>query len=406
MEQALTAKVGGRLIWLYAVCMIANIFGGLTSTLMSVYLPAAVRELLGSSESSQFADVGAFVSAIYVFGWTAGGITWGLLSDYVGRSLSLGACIVCAGLFTLLTAFGDSWQVVMIFRFLTGFGVGGILVLTPTMLSEQWPVRSRAIVIGILSIGFPIGIFSAGATELLVNRWTQAFLIGVLPLVLGILSLILFRDRAPKASLQSGSRWNTLDRSALLTGSIMFGTMLIGLWAFFSWLPTWTQSIVSGGSTREGSICMMILGAGGLLGGFISGWMSNAMGYRRAMILCYAASFILTTLLFKTNSTFTFLVYAEIGVMAVFFGASQGILSAFVPELFTAEIRATATGICFNIGRVFTGLAVFFVGFLVNALGGFGNAIFVFSSLFVAGLIATYLYREKKSENHAAHQSA
>jgi hypothetical protein len=62
--------------------------------------------------------------------------------------------------------------------------------------------------------------------------------------------------------------------------------------------------------------------------------------------------------------------------MALFFGASQGVLSAYIPQLFHTGIRATATGFCFNIGRLFTATAVLFIGVLVTALGGYGNAIF------------------------------
>jgi hypothetical protein len=73
--------------------------------------------------------------------------------------------------------------------------------------------------------------------------------------------------------------------------------------------------------------------------------------------------------LFKTNSTVSGAVYAEIAVMALFFGASQGVLSAYIPQLFHTGIRATATGFCFNVGRLFTATAVLFIGVLVSTLG-------------------------------------
>ncbi len=54
---------------------------------------------------------------------------------------------------------------VVTFRLLSGAAVGGILVITPMLLSEIWPERTRAVMIGIDSIGFPIGIFSSGACQ-------------------------------------------------------------------------------------------------------------------------------------------------------------------------------------------------------------------------------------------------
>jgi hypothetical protein len=61
------------------------------------------------------------------------------------------------------------------------------------------------------------------------------------------------------------------------------------------------------------------------------------------------------------------------------------------------NIRATATGICFNVGRLVTAVAVFFVGALVAALGGYGSTILTFSSVFVIGFITLYFTKEKTS---------
>jgi hypothetical protein len=82
-------------------------------------------------------------------------------------------------------------------------------------------------------------------------------------------------------------------------------------------------------------------------------------------------------------------------VMAFFFGISQGALSVFVPQLFPTIIRASATGFCFNIGRLFTASVVFFIGALVGFLGGYGNAIFTFSFIFIVGLVITMISGEE-----------
>ena len=145
--------------------------------------------------------------------------------------------------------------------------------------------------------------------------------------------------------------------------------MLIGLWAVFSWLPTWVQGlIVVGNGQHERGLSMMLMGMGGLGGGFLSGWVANATGLRKAMIACFAVSAVFSFILFKTNSVFSPVIYVEIAVLALFFGISQGVLSAYIPELFSTNIRASATGFCFNVGRLFTAMAVLFVGVLITAL--------------------------------------
>ncbi len=101
--------------------------------------------------------------------------------------------------------------------------------------------------------------------------------------------------------------------------------MLIGMWAIFSWLPTWVQSLSSHSDAQhERGISMMLLGAGGLSGGFISGWVAHAIGLRRTMLLCFSVCFAMAFVLFKLNHSFSGLAYPEIAVLAVFFGISQG----------------------------------------------------------------------------------
>jgi MFS family permease len=147
---------------------------------------------------------------------------------------------------------------------------------------------------------------------------------------------------------------------------------------------------------------MMMLGMGGLTGGFLSGWLTNAIGAKKSMLLCFCVCAAVALILFKTNTSFSPVIYLEIIVLALFFGASQGVLSVYIPDLFPVDIRATATGFCFNTGRVITAIAVLFVGVLVTELGGYGNSLFIFSWVFLIGLVVTFFApstgQEKENE--------
>jgi predicted MFS family arabinose efflux permease len=145
---------------------------------------------------------------------------------------------------------------------------------------------------------------------------------------------------------------------------------------------------------------MMFLGMGGLTGGFFSGWLINLIGLRRSLIMSFAVCSILSFILFKTNSSFSSIIYVEIAILALFFGASQGILSMYIPLLFPTAIRASATGFCFNIGRLFTGAAVLMVGVVVTTLGGYGNSLFIFSLVFVIGLLTVLLIKNIQPDTH------
>ena len=101
---------------------------------------------------------------------------------------------------------------------------------------------------------------------------------------------------------------------------------------------------------------------------------------------------------FKLNTTVTVATFAEMALLVFFFGISQGALSVYIPSLFPVGICASATGFCFNVGRLFTATVVFFIGALVSLLGGYGNAIFIFSFILVIGLVVTFFAKDKVDE--------
>jgi len=408
--EGVAERKGSGAVAVFAICFVSSLFGGVVMTLMSVYLPVAVKDLIGNVSADKLNAISATINSVFIFGWMFGGIVWGIVCDRAGRSRSVVLSTLCFGLFTLLTTLAPSWTLVSVCRFFSGFGVGGVLVTTTILVSETWSGKARAVALGILSISIPVGIFSAGLINYLLPGWREAFLVGAVPLVLAIGALFVLKepqsDRRPNTEgrrrsdgngrLASRNFFAPEYRGNLWKGSVIFGAMLIGMWAIFSWLPTWVQGL-SGvvDAQKDGGVSMMMMGGGGLAGGFVSGWVVHAIGLRRTMLLCFAVCFGMSCLLFKLNSSFSVLAHVEIAVMAVFFGISQGALSVFIPELFPTAICAAATGFCFNVGRLFTATAVFFVGALVGWLGGYSNTLFIFSFIFIIGLLATYYAREK-----------
>jgi len=399
-----------RNLWIsFGICFLCNVFAGLISTLMPSYLPIVVRDLSGPDD---IASISAVINALYIAGWTLGGFTWGFISDRIGRAKALSLSVGSFGLLTVLISFAGSWEWVVAVRLLSGFAVGGILVLTPTLLSEIWPEKTRSVMIGIDSIGFPVGIFSTGIVGMVATDWRAAFMIGIPPLIIGLISpWILMESDNWKRSKVKENKFVERDPYAnanLLKGAMIFGSMLIGLWGMFSWIPSWVQSLLAGSDGQsERGLTMMLLGAGGLTGGFLSGWISNSLGVRRAMLMCFSGCLALSILLFGTNISVTVAVYIELALLSLFFGISQGLLSIYIPQLFPFYIRGTYTGICFNVGRIVTTVAVFFVGVLVTTLGGYSNALLTFAGIFIIGFLAVYFTKDQKQvitqTQHAAH---
>lgn len=384
---------------LFAICFLATLFAGVTSTLMSVYLPVAVKDLMGNKSGADLDNISAYINAVFILGGCFGGVICGVIADKAGRKTGTIVATAAYGVFTLLTGFMPHWWGVVICRFFTGFGLGGVLVTTAMLIIEEWPSKTKAVFMGFLSIAIPVGIFSAGMIDYFVSSWRQGFLVGIFPVAIALLSVWALKEsdqwkntkrKLYVASVSKPFVFATEHRSRLLLGSIIFGSMLIGLWAIFLWLPTWIQTLLTGDAQKERGLSMMMLGMGGLTGGFLSGWLVNAIGAKKSLLLCYAVCAVSSFVLFRTNTAFSSSIYIEILLIALFFGASQGVLSIYIPSLFPVNVRGTATGFCFNTGRVLTAIAVLFVGVLVADLGGYGNSLTIFSLVFLVGLIATF----------------
>src|SRR3954451_23935963 len=147
------AGVNSKLTSAFVICFLSMLFSGITSMLMSVYLPVVVKDLLQNVSEDKMNTISAYINAVFLFGSMFGGFAWGIICDKIGRAKAVILSTGLYGLFTLLTAFSSSWLLIGIYRFLTGFGVGGILVTIDILVAELWPEKRRAVVIGIVSSG-------------------------------------------------------------------------------------------------------------------------------------------------------------------------------------------------------------------------------------------------------------
>ena len=125
----------------------------------------------------------------------------------------------------------------------------------------------------------------------------------------------------------------------------------------------------------------------GLWFGYVSfGYIADAIGRKRAYVLFLLATGILLPLygILRTPSLLLVL-----GPIVSFAGA--GFYSGFgalIVELYPTTVRATAAGVCYNVGRVAGAAAPFLVGSLAAARG-FGAA---FALAGVAYLVAASMW--------------
>ncbi|WP_303674082.1 MFS transporter [Vampirovibrio chlorellavorus] len=416
-----------RYHWLVFVgCWLGGIFDGMDSTLMSVAMPTAIGELTGSTDKSVIGPIASYVTSIFLLGWMAGGILFGVIGDKLGRVRSMVFSILLYALFTGLAGFAQNWEQLAVCRFLTGLGIGGELVSISTFLTEVWPARSRAIAIGVLITSYQAGVFIAGSINTLFQDWRTTFWIGALPalLVIFLRTSLKESDRwleAKERSLQAekpASHWQALFQPAhaqsLLVGGLAFGGLLVGYWASLAWIPLWVQDLLqTSGTGAERGIVTMYQGVAAVVGCSMAGLFCDWLGRRSTIILSSLGCLLASGLLFLTNTSFSSAIYWQTALLGYFIGLIQAAMYIYLPELFPTLIRASATGFCLNVGRLTTAIAVFYVGDLIQliskqqlgahwfgnaSLSDYGVAAFLFALAYLASVGAALFGAETKGK--------
>src|SRR3954447_22160041 len=90
-----------------------------------------------------------------------GSLLLGRTADRIGRRAIFQYSILWYAAFTAITAFAWGPWSVMTFRFLAGLGLGGMLVVDPSMLAESLPPQRRGRLLVFLDLWWPVGLLAA-----------------------------------------------------------------------------------------------------------------------------------------------------------------------------------------------------------------------------------------------------
>src|SRR5215510_2484120 len=161
-------------------------FDGYETYALILVMAVAVRQLLPPERLASAPVYMAGLLSVTLLGWAIGGVIAGVLTDYIGRRRMLMLSILWYAVFTGLTAFSPGYWSLLIFRFLTGLGLGAEWGPGSAIVAEFWPPSSRGRAGGALHAAHGVGSLLAAVVWLLVNplgssSWRYMFVIGVAP---------------------------------------------------------------------------------------------------------------------------------------------------------------------------------------------------------------------------------
>ncbi len=405
------------------VAWLGWVFDSMDSTIYALVLQPALHDLLpspggGPVTSDVIGWYGGIIFSIFLIGWAIGGVLFGVLADYFGRTKTLVFTILIYAVFTGLAALSQTWWELALFRFLTALGIGGEWAAGAALVAEVWPENKRAKAAGILQSAWAGGFLLAAIISLFLRDfgWRPLFVVGVVPALVALLVRLWVREpeRWVKARAEEQQSGNARPRKlaelfapglarSTLVGSGLAFVAVFGLWGATNWTPTLIRALPDlqglGASelTSRVSYATMLLNVGALAGYLSFGPLADRVGRRRVFALMCLGSLVMLPVTFLTPRTYT-----EVLLLLPLLGFfNNGIFSGFaiyLPELYPTRIRATGAGFCFNIGRLLASVGPFVTGYLVTTLGSFGLAVCVVAVIYLFGLLILPFAPETKGQ--------
>ncbi len=408
------AKLTRYQIVVLLVAWLGWIFDSMDATIYNLVVTPALRELLGARASAE--NVGWYtgvILAIFLVGWAIGGVLFGILADYFGRTRTLVITILIYALFTGMAGLAHTWWELGLYRFLTALGIGGEWAAGATLVAEVWPESYRVKGAGILQSAWGAGYFlAAGLYYLFAGQsWRVMFFIGIVPAFVALLARLKVKEpekwKAAKAAggakLTLAELFTPAHRRDTLVGAALAFVAVFGLWGATNWTPSLIRELLeprhlgAGAMAKMVSYAVMSLNAGAIVGYLVFPPIAERIGRRGAFLIMMlgAAVTLPATFLVPDSYSAVLLILPLLG----FF--TNGMFSGFpvyLPELYPTRIRATGAGFCFNAGRVLAASGPFITGFLVVELGTFARAASSIALIYVFGMSVLLFARETKGQ--------
>ena len=361
------------------------------------FLTIPIQKTLGLGDAALSFLLGASLAAT-----AGGGILFGYMADRFGRKAVLSWTILIYSIGAFLCGFSNSALSLLIFRIVTGLGVGGEWAAGQTLVGETFPPRMRARFAAVMQTGAPLGIALAslvgGFLEPAFARlfgeamaWRGCFFVSVIPAVL----VIFIRRFMPESDIwlagkhrkQSTKRGHLRDllftpqlRRLFLLGLILAVTDMSAYWFTYTWLPKYLYDQL-GFSMAKSALWMVAAQVGGFIGylsfGFVADWRGRRIAYTSFSIV-WAVGLLGITWFWTTISVWPVLTL----VFSFLVGIGTGNFSGYGPifsEIFPTNVRNTAMGMAFNLARgvqFFTPLIITVVAGHYGLGGGISLAAF------------------------------
>ena len=379
--------------------------------------------------------LGVILSAELI-GMALGSAVIGGIADKIGRRPTILGCLVVMIGGMILAATAGAVTPLLVYRFCTGLGIGGMLASVNAMTAEYSNAKRRNLAVTLMAAGYPAGVIFGGTIASMLLRsydWPSVFVFGAiltacfLPLVWYFMpeSIEFLQHKRPPGALERINR--TLGRMGhaavdalpiepddkpkhsvmrLFSPGMAKMTVLLTL-AYFAHIMTfyfyikWIPKLVVDMGFHPSSAGGVLVwsNVGGISGAILLGLLTQKFGVRGLVIITMVFATVFVAAFGHTPADLSSL--SLVAAAAGFF-TNAGIvgLYAMFAQSFPTELRASGTGFVIGVGRGGAALAPIIAGYLFVAGMGLPAVSLIMGSGSLLAIVMLLLlkYREPTHE--------
>lgn len=418
LERLEKLPVGSFHYKLLVITGLGWMFDSMDTGIISFVLPVLAKEWGLTSE-----QVG-WIGSVGLIGMALGAVLAGTIADKLGRKKVFAATVILYSVSTGLCAVAWSYESLLFFRFLVGFGLGGELPVAATLMSEYAPTHLRGRFIVLLESFWGVGwLVAALISYVIIPKfgWQIAFLIGALPalyvfairlhmpesvrylisqkkideakqiilnleVMLGVKSEPFAKnlstaeiDSEKTAQPKFSSLWTPQFRTRTIMLWLAWFGIVYSYYGIFMWLPSIVFS--QGFEVVKTFEYVLIMTAAQLPGYFAAAWLVDKIGRRYTLSSFLLMSGVCSYFFGNSATANELLMWGA--AMSFFNLGAWGVIYTYTPELYPTSIRALGSGWAAGFGRIGGMLAPMLVGVLLSKGAPMGWIFAMFASVFV-----------------------
>lgn len=344
-----------------------------------------------------------WVLSMELLGMALGSVLLGGVADKYGRRPTILGCLVAMTLGMWFAGQSESVNQLLVWRLITGLGIGGMLAAINASAAEFSNARWRSVAMSLMVIGYPIGGVTGGLVvqQLLADgSWRDIFAFGAfataacIPLTWFLIpETPAFLDRKrPAGALEKINKTFQRFGHAAVTGfsleteetakrsptdifkpALIATTFLISFAYFahitsFYFIIKWVPKIVvdMGFEPRAAAGVLTWANLGGALGGAAFGFIAMRVGLKRLTMITLVLASGLIVWFGQGTDDLTKLA-ATVAIVGFFTNSAIVGLYTLFARVFPTHVRATGTGFAIGVGRGGAALAPVLAGYLFMA---------------------------------------